>query len=73
MLMLQYDKAIYLLPHTPFIRALIGKYIDVFDYSDGRIEIRADGTTLPYVRYDRLPQVDQGAIVRTSDLATLCS
>lgn len=45
--MIQYDKAIYLLAYTPFIRAMIGKYIDVFDYPDGRIEIRADGTTLP--------------------------
>jgi transposase len=43
-LTLQYDKAIYMLADTPFNRALIGKYIDVFDYPDGRIEIRADGT-----------------------------
>jgi transposase len=67
-LTLQYDKTIYLLADTPFNRALIGKYIDVFDYPDGRIEIRADGTTLPYVRYDRLPQVDQGAIVENKRL-----
>jgi hypothetical protein len=67
-LTLQYDKAIYLLVDTPFNRTLIGKYIDVFDYPDGRIAIRADGTTLPYVRYDRLPQVDQGAIVENKRL-----
>lgn len=47
---------------------MIGKCIDVYDYPDGRIEIRADGTTLPYVRYDRLPQVDQGAIVENERL-----
>jgi transposase len=52
-LTLQYDTAIYLLADTPFNRALIGKYI----------EIRADETNLPYVRYDRLPQVDQGTFV----------
>lgn len=67
-LTLQYDKTIYLLSDTPFNRALIGKYIDVFDYPDGRIGSRADGTTLPYVRYDRLPQVDQGAIVENNRL-----
>ena len=67
-LTLQYDKAIYLLADTPFTRTLIGQYIDVFDYPDGRIEIRADGSTLPYVRYDRLPQVDQGAIVENKRL-----
>lgn len=67
-LTLQYDKAIYLLADTAFTRALIGKYIDVFDYPDGRIEIRAAGTTLPYVRYDRLPEIDQGAIVENKRL-----
>jgi hypothetical protein len=67
-LTLQYDKAIYLLADTPFNRALTGKYIDVFDYPDGRIEIRPDGTTLPSVRYDRLPQVDQGTIVENKRL-----
>ena len=67
-LTLQYDKAIYLLADTPLTRTLIGQYIDVFDYPDGRIEIRADSTTLPYVRYDRLPQVDQGAIVENKRL-----
>jgi hypothetical protein len=67
-LTLQYDRAIYLLADTPFNRTLIGQYIDVFDYPDGRIEIRADGITLPYVRYDRLPQVDQGAIVENKRL-----
>ena len=67
-LTLQYDKTIYLLADTPLTRTLIHKYIDVFDYPDGRIEIRADGTTLPYVRYDRLPQVDQGAIVENKRL-----
>lgn len=45
-----------------------GKYIDVFDYPDGHIEIRAGSTTLPNVRYDRLPQVDQGAIVENKRL-----
>ena len=67
-LTLQYDKTLYLLADTPFTRALIGEYIDVYDYPDGRVEIRADGTALPYVRYDRLPQVDQGAIVENKRL-----
>ena len=37
-LTLQYDNAIYLLADTPFYRALIGKYIDVFDYPNGTFE-----------------------------------
>jgi hypothetical protein len=56
-LTLQYDKAIYLLPDTPHTCSLIGKYIQAYEYPDGRIELRADGTALPYTTYDRLPQV----------------
>jgi hypothetical protein len=62
-LTLQYDKTIYLLPDTPVTRRLIHKYIEVYEYPAGRIELRADGTALPYASYDRLPEVDQGAIV----------
>jgi hypothetical protein len=67
-LTLQYDKVIYLLPDTPAMRKLIGKYIEVFEYPDGRIELRANGTALPYVTYDRLSEVDQRAIVENKRL-----
>ena len=33
------------------------------EYPDGRIELWAEGTSLPYTTYDRLAQIDQGAIV----------
>lgn len=59
----QYDRVIYLLEDTPANRRWIHQYIDVWEYPDGRIEIRAEGTALPYVRYDRLSHIDQGAVV----------
>lgn len=67
-LTLQYDRAIYLLPDSRQTRRLIHRYIDVYEYPDGRIELRADGQVLPYVRYDRLSEVDQGAIVENKRL-----
>jgi hypothetical protein len=67
-LTLQYDKTIYMLGDTKENRKLIGRYIDVYDYPDGRIELRADGTALPYTTYDRLPEVNQGAIVENKRL-----
>jgi hypothetical protein len=67
-LTLQYDKTIYLLADTPQTRRLIHKYLEVYEYPDGRIEIRADGVALPYVPYDRLPDIDQGAIVENKRL-----
>lgn len=69
-LTLQYDKIIYLLEDTPETRNLIGQYIQVYDYPDGRIELRADAVPgpLPYAIYDRLSEVDQGAIVENKRL-----
>ncbi|MFS8981592.1 ISNCY family transposase [Cupriavidus necator] len=62
-LTIQYDKMLYLLADTPEHRKLAGRYIDVYHYPDGRIEPRANGAALPYTTYDRLSEVDQGAIV----------
>ncbi|MGF6899466.1 ISNCY family transposase [Paraburkholderia sp. GAS348] len=62
-LTLQYDRVIYLLDDTEANRRLVGRYIDVYEYPDGRIEIRADGVALPCRPYDRLSEIDQGAVV----------
>lgn len=68
-LSLQYDKTIYLIEDTEANRSLRGKYIDVYEYPDGRIELRATPTTtIAYVTYDRLPEVNQGAIVENKRL-----
>jgi hypothetical protein len=53
----------YLLDDTPANRKLVHRYIDVWEYPDGRIEIRADGRMLPCRQYDRLAEIDQGAVV----------
>lgn len=57
------DRVIWLLEDTPANRRLIHRYIDVWEYPDGRLEIRADGEVLPCVPYDKLADVDQGAVV----------
>ncbi|MFM0047877.1 ISNCY family transposase [Paraburkholderia sediminicola] len=62
-LTLQYDRVIYLLDDTDVTRRLVGRYIDVYEYPDGRIEIRADGVALPCTPYDRLSEINQGAVV----------
>ena len=62
-LTVQYDRVIYLLEDTPENRKLIHRYLEVWEYPDGCIEIRADGVSLPYVPYDRLSEIDQGAVV----------
>lgn len=67
-LTLQYAKVLYLLEDLPEHRRLIHRYIEVAEYPDGRIELWADGTSLPYTTYDRFPEVDQGAIVENKRL-----
>ena len=62
-LTVQYDRVIYLLGDTPANRKLVHRYIDVWEFPDGRIEIRADGIALPFVSYDRLSEIDQGAVI----------
>jgi hypothetical protein len=42
---------------------------EVFQFPDGRIEIRVAGKSLPYSTYDRLGTIDQGAIVDNKRLS----
>jgi len=67
-LTLQHDRVRYLLPDLPGSRKLIHRYIDVFEYPDGRIELRADGSSLEYARFDKLPCIDAGAVVENKRL-----
>jgi hypothetical protein len=57
------DRVIHLLEDNVANRKLIGRYIDVWEYPDGRIEIRAADVALRYVPYDKLAEIDQGAVI----------
>jgi hypothetical protein len=67
-LTLQHDKIVYLLENCAANLALVHRYIDVYEYPDGEIEIRADGQSLRYERYDRLGHIDTSAIVENKRL-----
>jgi hypothetical protein len=49
-------------------RAAIGKRLTVVDYPDGRLAIRYRGVELAYRTFDKIQQVDQGAIVENKRL-----
>jgi hypothetical protein len=68
-LTLQYERKIYMLADNPENRRLIGKYIDVLQFPNGKIEIRVGGQSLPYSTYDRVGVVDQGAVVNHKRLS----
>ncbi|MGS0979383.1 ISNCY family transposase [Burkholderia glumae] len=68
-LTVQYDRVLYLLDDTLENRKLIDRYIEVWEYPDGRIELRADGRVVPHREYDKLTEVDQGAVVEHKRLS----
>jgi transposase len=68
-LTLHYERKLYLLADTAANRRLIGKYVEVFQHPNGRIEILAAGVSLPYSLYEKLGAVDQGAIVDNKRLS----
>ncbi len=68
--MLQYDKVIFILEPSEQAKpapgreqeAAIGKRVTVIDYPDGRLSIGHNGIELAYRTFDKLRQVDQGAV-----------
>jgi transposase len=61
-LTLQYDKVLFILEPSDQASAAIGKRVTVVDYPDGRLSIRHQGVELAYRTFDKIQQVDQGAI-----------
>ena len=68
-LTLRYERKMYLIEDTPSNRRYIGKYIEVFQFPDGRIEIRVAGLSLPYSTYNKVGTIDHGAIVDNKRLS----
>jgi len=62
-LTIQYDKMLYLIEDSEYSRRAMGKYIDVYHYPDGKKELLLNGAILPCSTYDRLSEIDLGAIV----------
>jgi hypothetical protein len=74
-LTVQYDRVMFILEPNEITRALPRKKVTVYDFPDGRIEVRHQGLALPYRTFDRITRVDQGAIVenkRLSEALELC-
>jgi transposase len=67
-LTLQYDKILFILEPSEPAKAAIGKRVTVVDYPDGRLSIRYKGVELAYRTFDKIRQVDQGAIVENKRL-----
>jgi hypothetical protein len=67
-LLLHYERKLDVLVDTADNRRLIDKSVEVFQYPDGRIEIRVAGRALPYSLYINSRTIEQGAIPRIEAL-----
>ena len=67
-LTLHYERKLFLLEDIPANRRLIGKYLEIFQFPDGKIEIRVAGRSLPYSIYNKLGSIDQGTIIENKRL-----
>jgi hypothetical protein len=67
-LTLQYDKVLFILEPSDQAKAAIGKRVTVADHPDGRLVIRYNGVELAYRTFDKIQQVDQGAIIENKRL-----
>jgi hypothetical protein len=70
-LTLQYDKVMFILEPSESAKAAIGKRVTVVDYPDGRLSIRYKGIELAYRTFDKIQQVDQGAIADNKRLGAV--
>jgi hypothetical protein len=61
----------FILEPSESAKAAIGKRVTVVDYPDGRLSIRYKGIELAYRTFDKIQQVDQGAIADNKRLGAV--
>jgi hypothetical protein len=67
-LTLAYDRKQLILERSAVSEELGGQYVDVYDFSDGRLEVRWKGQVLPYRVFDKDQRVNHTAIVENKRL-----
>lgn len=68
-LALSYDSRRIILGETPLTAGLVGKYVETYEFPDGRLEVRWKGVTLPYRLFDKKQRVTHTAIVENKRLS----
>ena len=70
-LTLHYDRMMLLLDPTPLARVLVGKKVEVVNYSDGQFAVQFNGTALDFKVFDKIQTVQPGAIVDNKRLSAV--
>ena len=72
-LVVHFKRVSYLVEPGPETLPFAGKRVRVFQWDDGRVEIRCEGQLLPYSPFDKNRCVDQGAVVENKRLSAALS
>ncbi len=67
-LTLAYDRKQLILERSAISEELGGQYVDVYDFPDGRLEVRSKGRLLPYRTFDKGQRVNPAAVVENKRL-----
>jgi len=68
-LALSYDSKRIILDETPLTAGLVGKYVETYEFPDGRFEVRWQGVALPHRVFDKKQRVTHAAIVENKRLS----
>ncbi len=66
-----YDRKRIILEQNELTRALPGKYIDSYEFDDGRLEFRHKGISLPYAVFDKDQRVTHASITESKRLSAV--
>src|SRR5882762_1639099 len=67
-LVVNYNRMKFMLRPDKTPAAVAGKLVDIYDFPDGRLEIRWKGLPLPYSVFDQLQRVSHAAIIENKRL-----
>jgi len=70
-LSLSYERRRIILEENDITRGLPGKYVDTYEFPDGRLEIRWKGLALPYSVFDKDQRVTHAAITANKNLSAV--
>jgi transposase len=70
-LVVHFRRLTYLIVPSPEALALAGRRVLVHESADGRVEIRCEGTLLPYSVFDKQPLVPPGEVVENKRLGAV--
>ena len=66
-----YDRQRIILQENEITRGLPGKYVDSYEFPDGRLEFRWKGVSLPYSIFDKDQRVTHAAIIENKHLSAV--